>query len=642
MNANLLFDRLQDSSEGRADPPCAAAADAAPEDSATPLYRLGAELLATGGVRFRLWAPACKQLSIALYDPAGAERPQLLRMHAIGDGWHALHEPLAQAGWRYHFVLPDGQRVPDPASRFQPEDVHGPSEIIDAGAYRWSDAQWRGMPWHTAIIYEVHVGTFTAQGTFAALAGRLDHLVQLGITALQLMPIADFPGVCNWGYDGALLYAPDSTYGRPEHLKALVDAAHARGLMVFLDVVYNHFGPDGNYMSLYAPALFTDRHHTPWGAAINFDGPDSREVREFVINNALYWLTEFHLDGLRLDAVHAIIDDSDKHLLDELAERVHRACPWAHLILENEENEAFRLSRDSEGAPTHFTAQWNEDLHHVLHVAVTGEAEGYYADYIGEPKKMSRALAEGFSFQGEIMPFRGRPRGEPSATLPPPAFVAFIQNHDQIGNRAFGDRLTQCAPVAAVRAIAAIYLLLPQVPMIFMGEEWGAAQPFPFFCDFPGELGENVRQGRRQEFAKFPQFQDEHVRAQIPDPQAVETFESAKLAWDDLSKPEHAQWLELYRQLTAVRHASIIPLLPLIGGCASKAAISAAGVVQVEWHVRDRGILHVMVNLTDRQVQAPAAQPGEVLWQEGTETSEGLGAWFVRWMFRADTYAAHR
>ena len=500
----------------------------------------GAELQADGRVRFRLWAPPHREVQIELDGETVAMQP-------VGEGWHELVTDRARAGTRYRFVLPDGLRVPDPASRYQPEDVHGPSEVVDPTAYAWRDAGWSGRPWQEAVVYELHIGAFTPEGTFRAAIGKLDHLVALGVTAIEIMPIGDFPGRRNWGYDGVLPYAPDSSYGRPEDLKALVEAAHARGLMVLLDVVYNHFGPEGAYIHPIAPQTFTDRHKTPWGAAINFDGPDSGPVREFVIHNALYWIEEFHLDGLRLDAVHAILDDSPKHLLEELAERVRAAAPdrHIHLILENEENQAERLVRDENGEPRWYTAQWNDDVHHVLHVAASGETKGYYADYKGDTEKLGRALAEGFAFQGELMPYRGRPRGAPSADLPPTAFVAFIQNHDQVGNRAFGDRVTDFAPAEAVRAIAAVYLLLPQIPMLFMGEEWGAAQPFPFFCDFGPELADAVRKGRREEFARFPEFQDPATRERIPDPMAEETFASAKLDWDDIERAPHSGWLDL-------------------------------------------------------------------------------------------------
>jgi hypothetical protein len=342
--------------------------------------RHGAECLPGRGVRFRLWAPAHDRIGLLL-----GKDGRCLPMKSISGGWHELDVPDAGAGSPYLFQLPDGTKVPDPASRFQPEDVHGPSEVIDPSEYRWTDQAWAGRPWHEAVVYELHVGAFTAAGTFIAAIERLDHLVELGVTALEIMPVADFPGGRNWGYDGVLPYAPDSSYGRPEEFKALIEAAHARGLMVLLDVVYNHSGPDGNFLPAYAPQFFTERHKTPWGAAINYDGEDSRPVREFVIQNALYWIHEFNLDGLRFDAVHAIMDDSPEHLLDELARRVRLAASRpVHLILENEENQSSRLIRNEAGVPLTYTAQWNDDVHHVLHVAATREDKGYYADYLGD------------------------------------------------------------------------------------------------------------------------------------------------------------------------------------------------------------------------------------------------------------------
>lgn len=472
----------------------------------------GAQVYPDGSVCFRLWAPGQERIALVLEGDAIK-----LPMTPLADGWHERVIDRVAPGRRYRFELADGLRVPDPALRHQPEDVHGPNEVIDPRAYRWSDGAWRGLPWTEAVVYELHVGSFTPEGTFRALIEKLDHLVELGVTAIELMPIADFPGARNWGYGGVLPFAPDASYGRPEDLKALVDAAHAKGLMVFLDVVYNRFGPEGNYLPVYAPPFFTDRHKTPWGDAVNFDGASSRPVREFVIHNALYWIEEFHLDGLRLDAVHAIIDDSPKHILEELAERVRALADERriHLILENEENEARRLEREFSGHARWYTAQWNDDVHHFLHTAATGENAGYYGDYQGEVDKLGRALTEGFAFQGEMMEYRDEPRGEPSGHLPPTAFVAFIQNHDQVGNRAFGERITATAPAEAVRAIAAVYLLSPQIPMLFMGEEWAAAQPFPFFCDFDEELAAAVREGRREEFARFPEFQDPKARAYL-------------------------------------------------------------------------------------------------------------------------------
>ena len=594
----------------------------------------GATLLEGGGTHFRVWAPGCETIGLLLEAAASGGRAQsgILSMQMLPEGWHALDVPSAGPGTLYRFVLPNGMKVPDPASRFQPRDVHGPSEVIDPQAYGWS-VPWQGRPWNEVVLYELHIGAFTPEGTFAAAAGKLDHLARLGVTALEIMPVWDFPGNRNWGYDGVLPYAPDSSYGRPEDFKALIEAAHARGIAVLLDVVYNHFGPDGNYLPVYAPAFFTERHHTPWGAAINYDGPHSAAVRDYVINNALYWLEEYDLDGLRFDAVHAIIDDGPRHLLDELAERVREAARRpVHLLLENEDNEPRRLIR-RDGMPVHYTAQWNDDLHHVLHVAATGENSGYYADYTtaqgagrqgaGDTTLLATALAQGFAYQGQQMPYRGSARGEPAGFLPPGAFVAFIQNHDQIGNRAFGDRLGQTARPEAMRALAATYLLLPQTPMLFMGEEWGATQPFPFFCDFAGDLAEAVRNGRRNEFARFPEFQDPEQRDRIPDPLAEATFTSAKLDWSQARGTRLAH----YTSLLAARRQHIVPLLARIehGGEFDEVA---RGAVLVKWQAGSH-VLTLAANLSDQPVDMQAAA-GTTIWSEG-ETGARFGAWSVRW-----------
>jgi len=593
----------------------------------------GAEVQRDGGVRFRLWGPGVSSVGLQL-----AGHPEPLPMSRNPEGWHELITARAHAGTLYQFVLPDGLRVPDPASRFQPNDVHGPSQVIQPESYLWQDQQWKGCPWSEAVLYELHIGTFTEEGTFRAAITKLDHLAELGITAIEIMPIADFPGSRGWGYDGVLLYAPESAYGRPEDLKAFVEAAHARGISVILDVVYNHFGPDGNYLSTYFPNIFTTRHKTSWGDALNYDSEDSQHTREFVIHNALYWIEEFHIDGLRLDAVHAIIDESPNHLLNELADRVRYAVRHSggdrpiHLILENEHNEARRLERDSREQPVHYTAQWNDDVHHVLHTAATQEDAGYYASYKGDTEKLGRALAHGFAFQGEIMASSGNVRGESSGHLPPGAFIAFIQNHDQIGNRAFGERLGSIASPEAVRAIAAVYLLLPQVPMLFMGEEWNATQPFPYFCDFEGELGEKVRIGRRQEFASFPEFKDPKRRESIPDPQAEETFHSAKLDWSERDDPSHAEWLNWYRRILGVRREVELPLLRRISGGAGSYEVVGSGAVIVRWQLDGGQQLQLSANLNDKaQDGFPAIQEG-ILWHEGTEPKgDQFGAWTVRW-----------
>jgi len=592
----------------------------------------GAELAPEGGVRFRLWAPAHQRIALKLEGLQ--ETLPLQREHL---GWHALTTGHAGAGARYRYALPDGTLVPDPASRFQPLDVHGPSEVIDPLAYAWRDDNWHGRPWNETVLYELHIGTFSAAGTFLAAIEHLEHLAALGVTAIELMPIGDFPGRRNWGYDGTLPFAPDSSYGRPEDLKALIDAAHARGLMVLLDVVYNHFGPDGNYLPLYAPQFFNARHHTPWGAAVNFDADDSPTVREFVIHNSLYWLSEYHLDGLRFDAVHAMIDEGSRHILEELAQRVHQQqLPRAvHLVLENEHNETRWLARDDRGQPLRYQAQWNDDMHHVLHVAASGESEGYYGDYHDNGDKLGRALAQGFAYQGELMPYRGGARGQASAHLPPTAFVAFIQNHDQIGNRAFGERLSALASPQSLRAITALYLLLPQVPMLFMGEEWHSARPFQFFCDFGGEFAEAVRHGRREEFARFESFRDPSARERIPDPQAEATFLDSKLDWDRLADPAHTAILQWYQQLLAVRRTHIVPLLPQLtrGG---DYRVLAAGAVSVQWRTTLGAQLSLAVNLRAQPTSGFPPCPGRLLWQQGHASApDSLAAWSLRYSLQS-------
>jgi maltooligosyltrehalose trehalohydrolase len=597
--------------------------------------------LPAGGVRFRLWAPGARRVDLSL---EGGPEATLLPMEAAGGGWHRIDCAQASAGSRYRFRIDGGLLVPDPASRANPDDVHGASQVVDPLAFDWQDADWRGRPWEEAVIYELHTGAFTPEGTFAGIERQLDYLCELGVTAVELMPIADFPGRRNWGYDGVLPFAPDAAYGTPEALKRLVQAAHARGLMIFLDVVYNHFGPEGNYLHAYAEPFFARRHHTPWGAALNFDGEHSRCVRDFFIHNALYWLEEYRFDGLRLDAVHAILDDSEPHILTELAQAV-RGGPGrdrhVHLVLENDANEARYLGA-SPGAPRSYDAQWNDDIHHVLHVLVTGERDGYYADYADAPlERLARCLAEGFAYQGEPSRYRhGRPRGEPSRGLRPSAFVAFLQNHDQVGNRAFGERIGRLGAPERIKAALAILLLSPQTPLLFMGEEWGAREPFPFFCDFEGELAQKVTDGRRGEFARFDRFRDETARLLIPDPSAPETFESARLDWRLQHHPEHAQWLSLYRALLAVRAREIAPRLR--GGDAPSAVASIeGGLLTVRWPLADGARLQLTANLQDAPRRRAELPVGRLLYATSDHlgdalTGSALPAWCVVWTLVRD------
>ncbi len=588
--------------------------------------RFGADIL-EHGVRFRLWSP--RQARVSLVLDGGPALP----MRDIGQGWREIVSADAGPGTRYAFRLADGREVPDPASRYQPSDAHGSSEVIDPSCYRWAVKDWRGRPWEECVIYELHIGAFTPQGTFTSAIERLGWLAGLGVTAIEIMPVADFPGARNWGYDGVLPFAPDSAYGRPEDLKALIDAAHALNIAMLLDVVYNHFGPEGNYLPLYAP-IFTDGHATPWGAAVNYDGDDSAMVRALAIENAAYWIEEFRFDGLRLDAVHSICDDSQPHILDQIADRLRRlelGRP-VHLLLENEENDTSRLRRDRSGQPIQYTAQWNDDVHHALHAAATGEASGYYADYVDDADKLGRSLAEGFAFQGEMMNYRGRARGQPSDSLPPTAFVSFIQNHDQVGNRALGKRLPALAPQDAVRAIAAVYLLLPQIPMIFMGEEFGASTPFLFFCDFASGLAKAVREGRRNEFSRFPEFRDPQQRDRIPDPTAGESYRASKLDWREANEDAHAGWVRLYRDLLAIRHREIVPRLKATGLHAGRYRTLGRNAVAVSWTLADGAKLTLIANLADEPLTHPAPGGGQRLWSVGVISDSQLGPWGIVWM----------
>nr|WP_184432584.1 malto-oligosyltrehalose trehalohydrolase [Roseospira goensis] len=591
------------------------------------------------GVQFGLWAPGVSAVTVEVVTGDSPHALEVLAAHpmtATGNGWWRATAAQAGPGTLYRFRLPDGLVVPDPASRFQPFDVHGPSQVVDPGAYAWQAADWQGRPWHETVLYELHPGTFTSDGSFAAIAERLDHLVDLGVTAVELMPVADFPGRWNWGYDGVLLFAPDARYGTPDDLKRLIDAAHARGLMVFLDVVYNHFGPEGNYLHTYAKPFFDEAQHTPWGAAIDFS---RRPVRDFYIHNALFWLEEYRFDGLRFDAVHAIEDQSALHILDELAQRVRDHVAGSgrhvHLVLENDDNATRFLGEPG----VRFDAQWNDDYHHIVHHLLTGEGHGYYADYVDAPMdRLARALTEGFDYQGAPSPHRdGATRGTPSADVPLTAFVDFIQNHDQIGNRAFGDRLTALAPPQAVEAALALLLLAPRPPLLFMGEEWGSRQPFLFHVDFGEDLRQPVRDGRRNEFARFPGFSDPEARARIPDPFAADTRDHSRLDWETRDDPAAATRLAWIKGLLATRHTAVTPMIP--GLRAVGAARFADRGLRVTWRNPAGSTLAVVMNLGPDPAEAPVpgAPTGPVLaaTPPGAETALAKGhplpPWTVIW-----------
>ena len=505
------------------------------------------------GVEFRVWAPGHASVDVVLYGP-DAER--LVPLAPEGDGYFAAVVPGAGAGTRYRYRLAGGDAFPDPASSSQPDGVHGPSEVADPDAFAWTDGGWRGVPREEMVVYELHVGAATAEGTFDALIDRLDHLASLGANAIELMPVASFPGRWNWGYDGVGLFAPAAPYGGPDALRRLVDAAHARGIAVILDVVYNHFGPEGNYLPAFTGGrIFTERHHTPWGAAVNYDGVESGPVRAFVVQNALTWVRDFHVDGLRLDATHAILDDSPRHILTELAETVRASLPHDRhfvLVAEDERNDRRLVTPVSDGG-IGLDAVWADDFHHQVRRLAAGDAEGYFADFGGTAEELAETIAAGWFYRGQVAPSHGAPRGTPPDGLAPPAFVHCIQNHDQVGNRALGDRLSDAVPLSVYRAASALLLLSPHTPLLWMGQEWAATTPFLYFTDHPEELGRLVTEGRRKEFGRFSAFADPAARARIPDPQAEATFLRSKLRWEEIEADPHAGVLALYQTLLRLR-----------------------------------------------------------------------------------------
>jgi maltooligosyltrehalose trehalohydrolase len=605
----------------------------------------GAEIQPDRAVRFRLWAPSQSETTLVVEDGDGEAA---LAMSKGEGGWFELTTDQARAGSRYRYRLADGLAVPDPASRYQPDDVHGASLVVDPSSYVWQNDGWTGRPWEEVVLYEAHLGCYSPEGGFDGARRRLDHLVRLGVTALELMPIADFEGRRNWGYDGVLPFAPDSSYGTPDQLKQLIDEAHGRDLMVFLDVVYNHFGPSGNYLHRYAPGFFTDRFHTPWGQAINYAVPEGRPVRDFMIQNALYWLQEYRFDGLRFDAVHAIRDDSKPDILEEIAATVRAQVDGArhvHLVLENDDNAVRYLARGDDGRPRHYVAQWNDDFHHAAHVVATGEMRGYYEDYAPAPiNALGRALAEGFVYQGEKSPHRGgAPRGQPSVSLPPTAFVSFLQNHDQVGNRAFGERLSMLVDEAALRALTTVMLLSPQIPMLFMGEEWASQRPFQFFCDFAGDLARAVREGRQREFAGLHEQAGATEDRPIPDPNAPDTFARSALDWQEGEAGEGRRHLELVRHLLALRRSAIVPRLTAVSGNSARYEVHANQALRVRWRLGDDSHLVLIANLSQRAATGlDWTLHGEILHAEPAgwsmaERIDRLPAWAVGFALDAAT-----
>jgi maltooligosyltrehalose trehalohydrolase len=575
------------------------------------------------GVCFNLWAPTAQ--SVELLE---AGQPPC-RMTREDDGWYQALSPTAHVGTRYQFRINEDLVVPDPASFFQPDDVGAPSEVVDTAAFRDS-VLYPGRPWAEAVIYELHVGTFSEEGTYAGVEKKLPYLRDLGITAIELMPLNDVPGRYNWGYDGVLLNAPNARYGRPEDLKRLLRAAHALDIMVYLDVVYNHFGPQLNYLHLYAESFFTARHTTGWGPAVNLEGHDGAFVREFLIENALMWLRDYGFDGLRLDAVHALKDDSERHVLIELAETVRSqlAGRRVHLMLENEANQANLLDR-TQGRTGLYDAQWGDDFHNALHVLLTGEDEGYYRAFADRPlEHLARSLTEGFAYQGEVFPLHDEPRGEPSAHLPPEATIFFAQNHDQVGNRAFGERLSRLVSPEKLEQALALVLLNPHIPMLFMGEEAAAETPFLFFADWSGEAAEPTREGRRKEFAHFKAFSTPDMRARIPDPCDETTFAASKLDWTGIDgSPASARFRGLTARLLRIRREKIVPLIKRGFVSAQRNLLGEdprTGGFDVRWRTQKGDVLQIVANFADRQLPMPALVAGESLWQSHPAGTQAL------------------
>ena len=573
---------------------------------------LGACHLGEGRTGFLVWAPAVDRIEV-VFD-GGA----VVDMSDAGDGYHLAVVDDTPPGTRYRYRLHRTGHDPvdrsDPASRWQPDGLHGPSAVDDV-AFAWTDDGWRNPPLREQVLYEVHVGTFTPEGSFEAIVPRLADLAELGITAIELMPVWQFPGERNWGYDGVLPYAPQHSYGGPAGLRRLVDAAHAHGIAVVLDVVYNHFGPEGNHLADFGPYL-TDRYHTPWGQAVNVDGPDSDPVRRYLVDNATRWVEEFHLDGLRLDAVHAIIDSSAVHLLEEIATSVHAAAErvgrTVHVIAESELSDP-RLVRSPELGGYGLDGQWLDDVHHAIHVALTSERDGYYGDFVGFPD-LARALRDRYVFAGRYSPHRGRTIGRPAPDVPYERFVSCTQNHDQVGNRMLGERKSQLLDHERLKLAAAALLLGPFTPMLWMGQEYAEEAPFQYFVSHtdPG-LVAAVREGRQREFAYFAD------QGEAPDPQAQETFERSKLDWSRREVGDHATMLRLYRELLRLRRE--VPAL--IGMDAGPAMPQVHGPDTLTFTRATRGDRHgvvVALHAGSEPITVQLVEPGA--WELVLDTSD--------------------
>ena len=506
------------------------------------------------GTRFRVWAPEADAVELILEGPGAAG--QVVPLEKAVDGTFGDLVAGVGAGERYRYRIDGRGPFPDPASRYQPEGVHGPSEVVDPGRFAWSDGDWRGIAPEEAVLYEVHVGTFGPEGTFAGVTARLAELKDLGVTAVELMPVADFAGARSWGYDGVDLFAPAHSYGTPDDLRRLVDVAHRLGMAVVLDVVYNHLGPAGNYTGEFSPHYLSKRHQNPWGSCVNLDDEGAEMVREFFIENALHWVHDYHIDGLRLDATHALIDASPRHFLVELAARVRASAPDRRLLLYAEDHRNLdTMVRPEWAGGWDLDGVWADDFHHQMRRLLAGDNEGYYRDFTGTIPDLVETVNQGWFFTGQPSIHLDEPRGTDPVGVEPRRFVLCLQNHNQVGNRAFGERLHHQIEPSAYRAASALLLCAPQTPLLFMGQEWASSAPFLYFTDHEEDLGVLVTEGRRREFRHFLAFVDPEARERIPDPQAATTFEAGRLDWSERDREPHASTLRLYRALLGLRQA---------------------------------------------------------------------------------------
>jgi maltooligosyltrehalose trehalohydrolase len=562
---------------------------------------IGAELIESGGVHFRVWAPRAKRVDVVLESDALA-----VGLEPEPEAYHSGAVEAAGAGTRYRFRLDNGQLLPDPASRFQPDGPHGPSGVVDPSTFRWSDERWRGVPLAGQVIYEMHVGTFTREGTWEAAARELPELARVGISVIELMPVADFPGRFGWGYDGVDLFAPTRLYGQPDDFRRFVDRAHALGLGVILDVVYNHLGPDGNYLKQFSEHYFTDRYANEWGDAINFDGEQSGPVREFFLANAAYWIDEYHLDGLRLDATQQIYDASPEHILAALGRRVRAAAGGrATLLIAENEPQDTRLVRPLEAGGYGLDALWNDDFHHTAVVALTGINAAYYSDYLGRPQEFVSAMKWGYLYQGQRYRWQKKRRGTPAFGLSPATFVTFIQNHDQIANSARGHRRHLLTSPGHYRALTALMLLGPGTPMLFQGQEFGASAPFLYFADHKPELARQVRRGRADFLRQFPALAAPEMQAELPDPADITTYEKSKL---DLSERErNAEAYALHLDLLTIRREDPVFAAQRPGGVDGAVLALEAFVIRYFSGEHDDRLL--LVNLGRELAVDPAPEP---------------------------------